>query len=102
MKAHHRVLDPQRRDGVAAGLTALAVMTKAPRAGQVKTRLSPPLSPEEAASLNVCFLRDTVTAIGQAAHGKNGQGVAVYTPAGADGAYAGILPEDFVLVPQRG
>jgi len=37
------------------------VMVKAPRAGKVKTRLSPPLSPEEAASLAACFARDVVT-----------------------------------------
>jgi uncharacterized protein len=38
-------------------------MTKAPQAGQVKTRLVPPLTPEEAAELNKCFLRDTAAAI---------------------------------------
>ena len=41
-------------------------MTKAPRAGQVKTRLVPPLTPEEAAQLNICFLRDTAAAITKA------------------------------------
>ena len=102
MKAHHRVLDPQRRDGVSAGLTALAVMTKAPQAGQVKTRLTPPLSPEEAASLNTCFLRDTAAAISLVAIDGKAQGVGVYTPVGSESAYAGILPEEFILVPQRG
>src|SRR6476661_8393165 len=58
-----RVLDPNSRERVARGLCALAVMTKAPQAGRVKTRLVPPLTPEEAAELNKCFLRDTVTAI---------------------------------------
>ena len=38
-------------------------MTKAPQAGRVKTRLVPPLTPEEAAELNKCFLRDTAAAI---------------------------------------
>jgi len=33
------------------------VMTKAPQAGRVKTRWSA-LTPEEAAELNKCFLRD--------------------------------------------
>ena len=103
MKAHHRVLDPQRRDaGVPAGLTALAVMTKAPQAGQVKTRLTPPLSPEEAASLNTCFLRDTAAAISLVAIDGKAQGVGVYTPVGSESAYAEILPEEFILVPQRG
>ena len=54
----HRVLDPSLSPRVRAGSCALAIMTKAPRAGEVKTRLIPPLTSEEAADLNVCFLRD--------------------------------------------
>ncbi|MGB8072915.1 MAG: DUF2064 domain-containing protein, partial [Pseudolabrys sp.] len=54
---------PNSRESMARGLCALAVMTKAPQAGRVKTRLVPPLTPEEAAELNRCFLRDTVAAI---------------------------------------
>ena len=77
-------------------------MTKAPQAGRVKTRLTPPLSPEEAAALNMCFLRDTAAAISRNADGERAQGVGVYTPIGAEAAYADILPRDFVLVPQRG
>jgi uncharacterized protein len=38
---------------------ALAVMAKAPRAGEVKTRLLGALSPEEAKLLYVAFLSDT-------------------------------------------
>jgi rSAM/selenodomain-associated transferase 1 len=102
MNATHRTLDPNKGDRVAGGGCALAVMTKAPRAGRVKTRLTPPLSSEEAAALNVCFLRDTAAAIAQTTREKNAHGVAVYTPVGAEAAYAGILPDQFVLVPQRG
>src|SRR5260370_14177841 len=76
-------------------------MTKAPRAGQVNTQLVPPLSPEEAAQLNVCFLRDTAAAIAKAC-GTTARGVGVYTPVGAEGAYIDILPSDFELLPQRG
>jgi glycosyltransferase A (GT-A) superfamily protein (DUF2064 family) len=36
------------------------VMVKAPRAGEVKTRLVPPLSESDAASLATCFAQDTV------------------------------------------
>jgi glycosyltransferase A (GT-A) superfamily protein (DUF2064 family) len=57
------VLDPNLPDRDARGLCALAVMTKAPKAGRVKTRLVPPLKPQEAAELNKCFLRDTAAAI---------------------------------------
>lgn len=102
MKAVHRVLDPGKPEQLPAGLCALAVMTKAPRAGRVKTRLTPPLSPEEAAALNTCFLRDTAAAIAETAGKGNARGIAVYTPVGAEAAYAGILPEEFELVPQRG
>jgi glycosyltransferase A (GT-A) superfamily protein (DUF2064 family) len=58
-----RILDPNSPERMARGLCALAVMTKAPQAGRVKTRLVPPLTAEEAAELNKCFLCDTVTAI---------------------------------------
>jgi rSAM/selenodomain-associated transferase 1 len=102
MKAVHRVLDPGKPEQIAKGLCALAVMTKAPQAGKVKTRLTPPLSSQEAAALNTCFLRDTATAIATTAETGTARGIAVYTPVGAEAAYAGILPEEFELVPQRG
>jgi rSAM/selenodomain-associated transferase 1 len=77
-------------------------MTKAPRAGKVKTRLTPPLTPEEAAALNICFLRDTCAAISSATVEGHARGIAVYTPVGEEAAYTGILPDEFDLVPQRG
>jgi uncharacterized protein len=61
-----RVLDPNSPERIAPKICALAVMTKAPQAGRVKTRLVPPLTPEEAANLNKCFLRDTAAAISSA------------------------------------
>ena len=108
------VLDPSLPARGANGLCALAVMTKAPQAGRVKTRLVPPLTPEEAAELNKCFLRDTAAAISIAcsrrpdAHASHSEaptaacGIAVYTPVGAESAYSDILPADFSLLPQRG
>jgi uncharacterized protein len=77
-------------------------MTKVPRPGRVKTRLQPPLTPEEAAALNTCFLRDTTAAIVEASTDGLAQGVGVYTPVGEEAAYEGILPAEFVLVPQHG
>jgi rSAM/selenodomain-associated transferase 1 len=100
MQFVHKVLDPNR-PFIADNPCALAVMTKAPRAGQVKTRLVPPLTPEEAAQLNICFLRDTAAAIAFAC-GATARGVAIYTPLGAESAYADILPREFELLPQRG
>ena len=74
-------------------------MTKAPRAGQVKTRLSPPLTAKEAAALNICFLRDTAAAILQA--GSGGQGIGCFTPADAAKEFTTILPSAFYLLAQR-
>lgn len=101
MPARHRILDPAKSPLRSKRLCALAVMTKAPRAGQVKTRLVPPLTHEEAAQLNACFLCDTAAAI-QEACGGNAVGVGVYTPIGSEAAYNDILPPEFQLLPQRG
>lgn len=98
----HKILNPERGDKVLPGLCALAVMTKAPRAGQVKTRLTPPLTPEEAAALNVCFLRDTAAAIMQTVDAGGAQGIGVFTPEGSESAFGEILPHPFQLVLQRG
>jgi rSAM/selenodomain-associated transferase 1 len=100
MMPAHRVLAPNDSDPTAAGKCALVVMTKAPLPGQVKTRLVPPLTPEEAAALNVCFLRDTAAAISHA--GKGARGIGCFTPIGSEAAYRDILPRDFQLIPQRG
>ncbi|HST29765.1 MAG TPA: TIGR04282 family arsenosugar biosynthesis glycosyltransferase [Chthoniobacterales bacterium] len=100
MPAPHRILDPANPT-LQLKVCALAVMTKAPRAGQVKTRLVPPLTHEEAAQLNACFLRDTAAAI-QEACGQNAVGVGVYTPIGSEAIYTDILPLDFQLLPQCG
>lgn len=100
MQQAHHVLDPNR-PFIADNLCALAVMTKAPRAGQVKTRLVPPLTPEQAAQLNICFLHDTAQAITKACD-ASARGVGVFTPVGSESAYIDVLPENFELLPQRG
>jgi rSAM/selenodomain-associated transferase 1 len=76
-------------------------MSKVPEPGKVKTRLTPPLTPAEAAQLNSCFLRDTADAIEEATREGGAKGVGVYTPMGREAAYADIFPQGFVLVPQR-
>src|SRR6476659_5328853 len=108
-----RILDPNLPDPAAQGLCALAVMTKAPQAGRVKTRLVPPLTPAQAAELNKRFLRDTAVAISNSCSRRPvgearseaataARGIAVYTPVGAESAYDDILQADFSLLPQRG
>jgi rSAM/selenodomain-associated transferase 1 len=106
MKGGHCVLNPGEPAVGAHHLCALAVMTKAPRSGQVKTRLAPPLTPDEAAALNACFLRDTANALSAAIvrgkkSGRNARGVAMYTPAGSQDVFSDLLPPYFDLVPQR-
>jgi uncharacterized protein len=106
MKTIYRVLDPGRPAEIAGEVCALAVMTKAPRAGVVKTRLVPPLTQNEAAQVNRSFLRDVAdaisTAISETAREIAALGVGVFTPPGAEAEYEDILPEDFFLIPQRG
>ena len=95
----YRVLTASQRVAEFAGQCALAVMAKAPQAGKVKTRLSPPLTLVETARLNVCFLRDTTGNLDTIAGAR---GLVCYTPVGDEAAFDGLLPEDFALIPQRG
>ena len=83
-------------------LCALAVMSKAPRPGKVKTRLQPPLTAEEAAALNICFLRDTTENIAQVAGEGAAAGLVCYTPVGDEEAFDDLLPGNFALIAQRG
>jgi rSAM/selenodomain-associated transferase 1 len=77
-------------------------MSKAPRPGKVKTRLSPPLTPEQASALNICFIRDTAENIQQVTETSNSAGLVVYTPVGDEEAFDGLLPDSFMLLGQRG
>jgi uncharacterized protein len=71
---------------------ATAVMAKASIPGRAKTRLVPPLTPEEAASLNTSFLRDIAdNLIGASAH-ANIVPFMAYAPAGSAASFRDILP----------
>jgi rSAM/selenodomain-associated transferase 1 len=75
---------------------ALVYFAKAPRPGQVKTRLCPPLYPEEAAALYASFLRRIV---------RPQLGAATYlygAPADALAELAPFAPSGVELCPQRG
>ncbi len=96
------MLDPSTPAADRAGLCALVVMAKAPRPGKVKTRLQPPLTAEEAAALNVCFLRDTTENIAAITAEGGAAGLVCYTPVGDEAAFDGLLPDGFALLPQRG
>ncbi len=81
---------------------ALGLMAKAPFAGEVKTRLVPPLTAPEAAQLNICFLRDMAANIENVSKTTAASGLVVYTPAGAESAFDDVLPAGFKLLVQRG
>ena len=77
---------------------ALAIMAKAPKAGAVKTRLCPPLSPGQAAGLARCFLLDKIAQV----RGLSGAGpVIAYTPPSERDLFERLAP-DFALMPQHG
>jgi rSAM/selenodomain-associated transferase 1 len=78
------------------------MMAKAPRPGKVKTRLSPPLTPDQASALNICFIRDTTENIQQVTEASHSAGLVAYTPVGDETAFDGLLPPAFRLLPQRG
>ena len=101
-----KILDPAKIDSSErasrAGRCALAVMAKAPQAGKVKTRLSPPLTSAQAAALNICLLRDTAENLAAVAQAHGAAGLVSYTPVGQEHLFNGLLPHSFALIVQRG
>jgi rSAM/selenodomain-associated transferase 1 len=77
---------------------AVAIMAKAPTAGAVKTRLTPPLTAAQAARLYRCFLLDK---LGQVRALDAVHPVVAYTPAEERATFEALAP-DFRLLPQRG
>lgn len=80
---------------------ALALVAKVPFAGAVKTRLSPPLTPDEAARLSTCFLRDMMTNV-SSLNANGTEGVVLYTPADARSLLRDLLPNIRGFFAQRG
>jgi hypothetical protein len=95
------ILDPSRRNSALAAKCALAVMAKAPRPGKVKTRLSPQLTIEQAAALNICFLQDTAQNIAEVGATSEAFGLVCYTPVGEEHLFNSLLPGGFALIAQR-
>ena len=80
--------------GDAALAAQVVVIAKAPVPGRVKTRLTPPFTPEEAAALAEAALTDTLTAVGQADVARRVLAL--------DGAPGRWLPTGFDVIEQRG
>jgi rSAM/selenodomain-associated transferase 1 len=79
--------------------SAVAIMAKTPRAGEVKTRLCPPLSLAEAAELYRCFLLDKIAQVNAL---QRATPVVSYTPSDAKQWFEDLTPSHFLLIPQRG
>ncbi len=74
-----------------ADICAIAVMAKVPQPGRSKTRLVPPLTPEQASALSAAFLRDVTENIALAARQHPIHGSIAYAPAGLEPLFAGHL-----------
>jgi uncharacterized protein len=83
---------------MAAVTCAIAVMAKAPRPGEVKTRLVPPLTPEVACALSAGFLHDVTENIRLAAQDASIHSYVAYAPAGSAELFDGILADRTKLV----
>jgi hypothetical protein len=82
---------------------ALVVMAKAPREGEVKTRLFGALSPEEARRLYVAFLSDTFALMEEVLEEREKLTLALcYTPEGEEEAFEEVEREGSLMIPQRG
>jgi len=79
-------------------MNALLVVAKRPAPGETKTRLTPPLTPEQATRLYEAFLCDTLDLIRQT---PDVRPIIAYLPEGA-GDYFRALAPDFDLLPQHG
>jgi len=81
-------------------MTALLIIfAKEPRPGHVKTRLSPPLSPEGAAQLYHSFLQDILEEMARVPE----VGLALaYSPPGAHDFFLSLVPAGTGLFPQEG
>jgi rSAM/selenodomain-associated transferase 1 len=76
-------------------------MLKAPRSGEVKTRLVPPLCADEATLLSVCFMRDVVTNLLAASESLPVDCYAAYSPTGSEALVRDLLPPQVCMLPPR-
>jgi rSAM/selenodomain-associated transferase 1 len=76
-------------------------MVKAPRSGEVKTRLVPPLRAEEASLLSACFIKDILANLLAASESVPADCYAAYSPAGSEALFRDLLPSRVRLLPPR-
>jgi rSAM/selenodomain-associated transferase 1 len=81
-------------------MTALLIIfAKEPRPGQVKTRLSPPLSPEAAAQLYHCFIQDILDEMTRVPEVRL---AVAFSPPTAQVFFRRLAPPGTILFPQEG
>lgn len=78
---------------------AVAIICKTPTPGKSKTRLSPPLRPDECAGIAACFIQDLAATIDRLPRGV-AESYAIYTPVGSEPTLESLLPQNFRLVSQ--
>lgn len=83
------------------GKYAFAVMVKAPRNGEVKTRLVPPLRAEEASLLSACFVKDILANLLAVSETVPVDCYAAYSPAGTEALVRALLPPQIRMLPPR-
>ena len=76
----------------------LGVFVKVPEPGTVKTRLTPPLSGDEACRLYTAFVTDLFTRIGRL---KKVRGTVFYTGGDPEGI-SDYIPDSYELIAQKG
>ena len=74
-------------------------MAKMPEAGEVKTRLCPPLDPAAAAALARCFLLDRLEQLGEV---SGGDLLLAFAPREREAEMRALVPAGTRLVPQAG
>jgi uncharacterized protein len=84
--------------GGAPSAAAIGIICKAPRVGEVKTRLIPRLGAERAAELSTCFLRDTAASIASLPAVVDARGYAIFAPSDAEEEMRAIMPPRFGLL----
>jgi uncharacterized protein len=76
-------------------------MVKAPRSGEVKTRLIPPLCAEEASKLSACFIKDIVANLLTLSDSVAVDCYAAYSPPGSEALFRDFLPPQIRMLPPR-
>lgn len=84
------------------GAGTVVVFAKAPRAGRVKTRMCPPLSPAQAAALYSAMLADVLEATGAFAAALGLEPVLALDPASEAPQWVSRVPRGYRVIGQRG